>query len=101
METDQRDSEPRPELLLELGHHALGGDYQDALALAAVDQFAEQDAHLDGLAQANGVGHQDALAGLLKRQKRWVELVRQVVDCPAMADAQVPAGGGGIDRKSG
>ena len=48
---------------------------------------------LDGLAPANGVSHQDALAGLLKRQKRRVELVRQVVDGGAVADPRIIADG--------
>ena len=92
VEAHQRYRETRPEFLLELRHHALGGDHQDSLALAAIDQFAEQDAHLDGLAKANGVGHQNTLPRLFERQQRGIELVRQVVDGRAVADPQVIAG---------
>ena len=93
VEADERNGESRPEFLLELGHHALGGDHEDSLALAAVDQFAEQDAHLDGFAEANGVGHQNTLARLFEGQQRRIELVGQVVDGGAVADPQVVAGG--------
>ena len=49
------------------------------------------DAHLDGFAEPHPVGHQDALAGLLKRQQGRIELVGQVVDSPAVADPQIIA----------
>ena len=67
VQANQRNREARPKLLLELGHHALGRDHQDALAFAAFDQFAEQDADLNRLAEANGVGDENSLPRLLQR----------------------------------
>jgi hypothetical protein len=69
VETDERNREARPELLLELGHHALGRDDEDAFALASGDELTEQDADLDGLAEADGVGLEDPLAGLFEGQQ--------------------------------
>ena len=48
---------------------------QDALAAAAPDQLAQQDARLDGLAEAHRIGDQDALPGLLQRLDGRIELV--------------------------
>ena len=48
----QRNSEPRPHFLLELGHHALHRDDQDALPAPPLDEFAQQDADFDRLSQA-------------------------------------------------
>jgi hypothetical protein len=60
IEADQGDGEAGPELLLELEQHALHHHDQDAAAPASLDQLGEQDASLQGLAQADPVGDQDA-----------------------------------------
>ena len=60
---------------MELRHHTLGRDDQDALALAAVDELAEQDADLDGLPESDGVGNEDALPGLLESKQGRLQLV--------------------------
>ena len=44
----------------------LHGQDQDTAAAAPLDQLGEKDAALDRLSEANGVGDQDALAGLLE-----------------------------------
>ena len=48
IEAYEWDGEPRPQFLLELGHHALHRHDQDAFAAAAFDQLAQEDADLDG-----------------------------------------------------
>ena len=90
VEPGERDGEAVPQLLLELGHHALEGEHQDALAAAAAHQLGDQDAGFQGLAQAHGVGDQDALAILLQRLQGRVELVGHRVHGGLVA--QVDAG---------
>jgi hypothetical protein len=60
VEPRQRDRETVPELLLELTHHALGRDHQDAARLAAAQQLCCEDASLQRLAQAHGGGDEQA-----------------------------------------
>ena len=62
------------------------------LPLPRLISSLEQDAHFDGFAQADGVGHQNPLARLFERQQSGIELVRQVIDCRAVADPQIIPG---------
>ena len=89
VEAHQRNREPGPQLLLELRHHALDGDREDALAAAALDELAQQHAGFDRLAETCGVRHQDPLARLVERHNRRIELIRQVVYRRAVRDVQI------------
>ncbi len=60
VEPDQRDREPRPQLVLELPEHVLGCDHQDPLASPTADQLDEHKTDLQGLAQPDDVRDQDA-----------------------------------------
>ena len=63
VEPRERDREPVPELLLELGEHALHREHQDAPGAPSGDQLAHQDAGLQGLAETDRIRDQDALPG--------------------------------------
>jgi hypothetical protein len=93
VEAGERDGEARPQLLLELGHHALGRDDQDALAFATADQFRQQNADLDRFAEPDGISEQDALPDLAEGLDRWVKLVWEGVGGGAVADPQVCVSG--------
>ena len=56
IETDERDREAGPELLLELRQHALLRNHQDATSAAALDELGRKDAGLECLTQADRVG---------------------------------------------
>lgn len=60
VEPDEGDVEARPHLVLGLLQHVARADDEDALAAAAADELGQDHADLDGLAQADGVGEQDA-----------------------------------------
>ena len=64
-----------PEFLLELGQHALHREHENALAAPPSDELAHQDPGFQGLAKADCIGDQDALAGPRKREARRVELI--------------------------
>ena len=87
VEPGQGNREPVPELFLELGEHALDGQHQDAPAAPPRDQFADQDAGLQRLAEAHRVGDQDALPWPRERLASRVELVLNEVHGGLMADA--------------
>ena len=53
-----------PEFLLELGQHTAHRQHEDPAAPAPGDEFAYQDACLQGLAEADSVGNQDPLPWL-------------------------------------
>jgi hypothetical protein len=89
VQAHERNRESRPKLFLELGHHALGSDDEDALALATADEFSEKYADLDGLAEANRIGQQDAVADLAERLQGGVELIGKDVDGGAVANPEV------------
>ncbi len=72
IQPDQRNGEAAPEFLLELGEHALERDDQNPLAAPALDQLRGQNAGLQRLAKAHGVGDEDALAGLAQGLERGV-----------------------------
>ena len=81
----QRDRKAAPPLLLELGEHGLLCDDEDALATAPLNQLGGQHAGFQRLAQADGVGDEDARARLPQRLQRRVELVGHQVHHTAMA----------------
>ena len=89
IEAHQRDGEARPHFLLELGHHALHRDDQNALAAATLNEFAQQDADFDCLAKTGRIRHENTLPRLVEGLKSWVELERQVIYCCPVADPQV------------
>ena len=60
VQPDERQREPGPQLVLHLLQHVPRGDDEDPLAAAAADQLGEDHADLQGLAEADGVGEQDA-----------------------------------------
>ena len=84
--TDRRDGEPFPHLLLELDHHAVRRHHENTAALAALDEFRHQNAGFQGLAKADGVSDENALARLGERFLRRNELVRQGVHGCLVAD---------------
>ena len=79
IEPHQGDGETRPELLLELHQHALGGHHQDAPAAAAADQLAAKDAAFQRLAQTHRIGDQQPLPRHRQRLGRRHLLIRQWV----------------------
>ncbi len=83
VEADERDGEPGPQLVLELLQDVAGGDDQDALAPAPADQLRQDQADLEGLAQADGVGDQEAGAepgeGLVHGPVLVVERVEELI----------------------
>ena len=66
IQAGQGDGEPVPELLLELRQHALYRQHEDAPAAPPGNEFAHQDAGFQGLAEAHGVGDQDAPGGAVR-----------------------------------
>ena len=89
----ERDGEAAPHLLLELGEHALDGGDEDALAPAPADELGHEGAGAHGLAEADGVRDEDALARLGQGLAGRIELeVHDVHGC-AVADVEVVAGG--------
>ena len=63
----KRNAEAVPQLGLELGEHRLAGQHQDAVGATAAEQFDQDHAHLDGLAQADRIGQQQPGAELPQR----------------------------------
>ena len=86
IQPDQRNRKTRPQFLLELGHHGLHRQHQDAPPAPPPDHFRQQDAAFDGLAQSYGIRDQDALAGLLEGQPRGIQLEGHQVHRPAVSD---------------
>ena len=86
VEARERDREAVPELLLELGQHALDGEDEDAPAPAPGDQLADQDPRFEGLAEAHCVCDQDALPRLAERLARRLQLVGDEVHGGGVAD---------------
>ncbi len=76
VEAHERNGEARPQLLLELSHHGLRCDNEDAFAFAETDR----------------IGEQDAVTDLPEGLQGGVELKRHDVDCGAVADPQVVVG---------
>jgi hypothetical protein len=72
---------------------ALHRDDQDALAAAAFDQFAQEDAYFDGFSQAGRIRHENALSRLIESLQGGVELEGQIVYGRPVADPQVRIGG--------
>lgn len=60
IQADEGEREPRPQLHLHLLEHVLRRHDEDAVASAPSDQFREDHADLDGLAQTHRVREQDA-----------------------------------------
>jgi len=94
VEAHQRDGEARPELLLKLLEHALQRHHQDAAPAPAPDQLREEDSDFDGLAEAHGVGDEEARARLRERLGRGHELVARAVHGAAVADVEALVRGG-------
>ena len=94
IEADKRDGKAAPKLLLELGEHALEGDHQNALPAAALDEFGGEDARFERLAEAYGVGDEDALPRLAEGLEGGIELVGNEVHHPAVAKADLIVAGG-------
>ena len=86
VEAGERDREAVPELLLELGQHALDGEDEDAPAPAAGDQLADQDPRFEGLAEPHRIGDQDALARLAECLAGGLQLVGDGVHGGRVAD---------------
>ena len=74
IETGKGNGEAVPELLLELLHHAFGGDHQNATCPAPPDQFSGQNACLQRFAQTHGIGNQQARAKLFQHSEGWLQL---------------------------
>ena len=75
VESGERDGEAGPKFLLKLGEHGLDGEHENTPPFAAPDQFGEEDARFDGFTEADGVGDENALPGLLEGERCGVELV--------------------------
>ena len=60
IEPDERDREPAPHLVLHLLEHVAGGDDEDAVTTSAADELRQDHADFERLAQAHGVGEEDA-----------------------------------------
>ena len=60
VEAHERDGEAAPHLVLHLLQHVSRGDDQDPLPAAAADELGEDHADLERLAEADGVGEEDA-----------------------------------------
>ncbi|MCY1294429.1 hypothetical protein D9M70_437220 [compost metagenome] len=82
----ERDGKAVPELLLELAHHALGGDHQNAPSLAAAHQLGSEDAGFEGFTQTNGIRNQQAWAQLLQYSLCRLELERQRIHHRVLAN---------------
>jgi len=77
IEPHQRDPEARPEFLLELHQHALGGHHQRPLAAPSADHLAAEDAAFQRFAQADRIGDQQPLAWHRQGLRSWQQLVWQ------------------------
>ena len=88
VEAGERDREAVPELLLELGQHALDGEDEDPPAPAAGDQLADQHSRFEGLAEPHRVGDEDALARLAKRLAGGLQLVANGIHGGGVADVE-------------
>jgi hypothetical protein len=86
VQSGEGDGEAVPKLLLELTHHALGGDHQDAPGLAATHQLGGQDAGFERLAQTDGIGNEQPRAQLPQHLVRGLELERQRVHHAPMTE---------------
>ena len=86
VQTNQRNSEPFPHLLLELDHHAFRCHHENTTSFAAFDEFRHQDTGLQGLAKTDGVSDENSLARLGERLLRRNELVWQGVHGSLVAD---------------
>ena len=60
VEAHERDGEAAPHLVLHLLQHVSRGDHQDPLPAATADELGQDHADLERLAEADGVGQQDA-----------------------------------------
>ena len=91
---DQRDGEPPPQLLLKLGENGLEGDHENPVTAPPLDKLREEDAHLDRLAEANAVRHEDPWAELAKRLRGRLKLVLRLTDGAPRANVEGRIGGG-------
>ena len=96
----ERDREAVPELLLELGQHALERQHQNPAAPSARNQFADQDAGLERLPQPDGVCDQDALAGLAQRLAGRFQLVVHRVHGAEVAHVDARVAGDGLAQQA-
>ncbi|MCY1375222.1 hypothetical protein D9M69_626220 [compost metagenome] len=86
VQASERDGKTVPELLLELAHHALGGDHQNAPSLAATHQLGGEDAGFKRFTQAHGIGDQQARAQLLQYPLCRLKLERQRIHHRVLTD---------------
>ena len=95
VEPRERDGEAVPELLLELGEHALHREHQDAPGAPPGNQLAHQDAGLQGLAETDRIRDQDALSGPGEGLTGRIELIGHEVHGGLVADVDVAVVGDG------
>ena len=74
--------------------------HEDALAPTTPDEFAQQNAGLDGLAQADGIRHQDALPRLLQSLEGGVELIRHRIYRTSVTNVKLAIGGRRLTQKT-
>ena len=86
IQTNQRDGEPFPHLLLELDHHAFRCYHENTATFVTFDELRHQDSGFQGLAKADGVSDENSLTRLGERLLRRNELVRQGVHGSLVAD---------------
>lgn len=74
IEAGEREGEAGPKFLLELGEHGFHRYDEDAASPSSLDELREEDAAFDCFPEADGIGNENALAGLRKRQSGGLQL---------------------------
>jgi hypothetical protein len=104
VEADEGDREARPQLLLELREHALHRGDEDAPPAPAADELGEEDARFERLAEADGVGDQDAGARLLEASRAgwsWKSITSSAASRPSTGSVAVGGTRGASPRGRG
>ena len=86
VEPHQRNREPGPPLLLELGEHALQRNDEDAFATSPLNQLRGEDPGFERLSEASRVGDQNTSAWLLEGLQRRIQLVGHQVHDTAVSE---------------
>ena len=89
VETDERNGKAIPYLFLELRQDALQRTDQNTAATAPANHLAEEDAHFDGLAQANTIGNEQARTGQVESLQRGLQLIVGEVEGSFLSDADL------------
>ena len=93
VEPHQRDAEPGPEFLLELGQDGFECHDEDAFAPAPLDQFGQQDADLQRLADADAVEDADGGPQSSQRPVGRDKLIPGEVQRRLVAEVDLVVGG--------